>query len=153
MDINVTPKDCKFFVQPEKGKVICVIENTQYMFKDYINRYFIICRGFMYSDDFYKKMEPRILMPNRFVGIATCAPEDEFNEDLGRKIAFNRAKNKVSSSFFKRANYYIDTLDELVDESALMLNQLGVKLSEEADKRDEIIANMLGEANGVSQNQ
>lgn len=141
---------CKYIVQPEKRKVICILNDTSHMFLNYVwDNIPINITGF-WGD---RALERKMLMPARFVGIATCAPEDEFDEEFGRKLAYKRAKDKVDVSFFKRANLFIALCDEKLDEAAYKLNKLGYQMSKNAEHRDEVIANMLGEANGVSQNK
>lgn len=141
---------CKYIVQPEKRKVICILNDTSRMFLDYAAYNLPVDIGGIWGD---RNLERKLQMPARFVGVATCSSEDEFNEEIGRRIAYSRAKNKANTSFFKRANLFIDLCDEKLDEAAYKLNQLGYHMSKSAEHRDEVIANMLGEANGVSQDK
>lgn len=91
-------------------------------------------------------------MPKRFWGIATCAEDDEWDEEKGKFLAFSRAKNKLNNSFFKRAQLYIDTFDKSLNDSILILNNLGNKLTVNADRRQERIKELFGEDYGVSAN-
>ena len=78
-------------------------------------------------------------MPPRFVGIATCSPNDEWNEEIGRLIAFNRAKDKYNRSFFKHANNLMEEMDNYLNHVEDCFNNYGRKLSEGAAKRKERI--------------
>ena len=153
MKLSMNSKNCKFIVQPDKRKVICILDKTAYAFIDYMNRNIKFHLGGIWGDF---KIEKKLIMPARFIGVATCALEDEFNEEIGRHIAFTRAKNKMNTSFFKRANLFIDMCDEQLDEAAYKLSQIGAKMSENADNRDKVIADMLGVEsvrNGVPQDK
>ena len=63
------------------------------------------------------------------------------------------ARKKLNNSFFKRANFYIDTFDKSLNDAVLILNNLGEKLTANADRRNERIKELFGEeTNGVSEN-
>lgn len=153
---NVRPSDCRYIVNKEKRTIVCLIEHTECMFTDFAERNFDIpydCLGGWWNkkttnNQFYKKL----YMPKRFWGIATCAEDDEWDEEKGKFLAFSRAKNKLNNSFFKRAQLYIDTFDKSLNNSILILNNLGNKLTVNADRRQERIKELFGEDYGVSAN-
>lgn len=60
-------KETKYYVNPEKKTVVCVIT---------------------IQDDYYGEIR-------RFEGKAKCSPEDAFDENIGRQIAQNRAFIKM----------------------------------------------------------
>lgn len=141
---NIKPSDAKYFIDEEKRTVICVIENTKYLFNHFCNDNFklgvqniVLWRD---KSDFFEKLN----MPNRFVGQATCSKDDEWNVETGKLIAFSRAKDKVNKSFFKRANTYINTLDQWVNDAAEVLNQVGEKLSINTERRYNLIESIVG---------
>ena len=76
-------------------------------------------------------------MPSAFMGKAVCAPEDEWNEETGRMIAFSRAKDKCYKSFFKRANTFVQRVDARLGDMVGLFNDLGLKLE---DKREALTA-------------
>lgn len=59
------------------------------------------------------------MMPNKFVGIAKCAPEDTWDEHTGRMIAFDRAKFKYDKAFILASDNFI----YLQNRYMLMMNQ------------------------------
>jgi hypothetical protein len=74
-----------------------------------------------------------LCMPYSFMGKATCAEEDEWNEELGRKIAFSRAKDKCYKSFFKRANRFVQAIDNRLGDMITLFNDFGMKLENKRD--------------------
>ena len=124
---GVKMNNCRFYVNEAERTVICVIPSTRNMLQDFIIDHFrwadiniwTACNYHLYD-----KLE----MPPSFIGKAVCAPEDEWNEELGRKIAFSRAKDKCYKSFFKRANHLVQTLDSRLGDMITMFNDFGLKL-------------------------
>ena len=154
---NVRPSDCRYIVNKEKRTIVCLIEHTEYMFTDFAEANFDIpydCLGGWWGDrkSTNKHFSKKLYMPKRFWGIATCAEDDEWDEEKGKFLAFSRAKNKLNNSFFKRAQLYIDTFDKSLNDSILILNNLGNKLTVNADRRQERIKELFGEDYGVSAN-
>lgn len=155
---NVRPEDCRYIVNEDKRKIICIIENTEYMFTNFANHNLEIpysCYDTIWTTvknapkHFYKKLR----MPKRFWGVATCAEEDKWDEEKGKLLAFSKAKDKLNTSFFKRANLYINTLDRSLNRATILLNNLGDKLTASSIRRHEKLTEMLGEnENGVSEN-
>lgn len=141
---GIKMSDCKFYVDKEARTVICVIPNKIYhkdgsittvskMVEDFIEK------NFRFNDidfDFalnYSWQERNLEMPVSFMGKAVCAPEDEWNEETGRLIAFSRAKNKCYKSFFRRANNLVQTVDRRLGNMVSAFNELGEKISSHDD--------------------
>ena len=144
MKLNVNSKDCRYIVDKDKRKVVCIIDHTSDIFTDFMETNFKI---FIYDDPFWNsgKFMKKLIMPKRFIGIATCSPEDEWNEDTGKLIAYSRAKDNLNKSFFNRANLYINSLDKEIDRATEVLNILGQKLETNTARRHEKIASIIGE--------
>ena len=83
-------------------------------------------------------------MPNRFVGIATCNPEDKFSIEAGKLIAFSKAKDKIHKSFFKRANIYVNTIDNWLNQAIDNINHYGEKIEINTARRHTKIAELVG---------
>ena len=156
---NVKPSDCRYIVNEEKRTIVCLIENTERMFTRFADNNFDIpwdCRSFIWGKNIStskQHMLDKLRMPKRFWGIATCSEEDEWDVEKGKFLAFSRAKNKLNNSFFKRANFYINTFDKSLNDAVLILNNLGEKLTANADRRNERIKELFGEeVDGVSEN-
>lgn len=145
MKFNLRPEDCEFFIDEENKTVVCVYEKATDLFVDFANENFKIETDFLYWEKrSQKKFYEKLKMPYRFVGRAVCGPNDEFNKEIGKIIAFSRLKDKVSRSFFKRGQTYINTYDKWLDEATCLLNDLGQKLGENMERRHAYIDELLG---------
>ena len=123
---GIKMKDCKFYVNEDKRTVVCVIPYTGSMLIDFIWEHFDW--GDISMCDSISSIRKDLIMPRSFVGRAKCAAEDEWDEELGRKIAFSRAKDKCYKSFFKRANRFIQVVDARLGDMITMFNDFGLKL-------------------------
>ena len=124
---GIKMSDCRFYINEEERVITCVIPNTADMLTGYIEQHFQFADFDMRYLDFeflYKKLR----MPSSFMGKAVCAEGDEWNEELGRMIAFSRAKDKCYKSFFKRANLLVNTMDRRINNMITSFNDLGEKL-------------------------
>ena len=124
---GIKMSNCKFYVNEAERTIICVIPNAELMITEFIYEHFV------WKDiDFWRGMDAvlhkQLIMPRCFVGKAVCAPEDEWNEELGRLLAFSRAKNKCYQSFFKRANLLVQTVDKRLNDMIIAFNDLGAKI-------------------------
>lgn len=146
MKHSIRKDDVKYVIQPEQKKVVAYIEGTRNLFNDFVeeNAGPWIDQDFWISDsqDFSKKLE----MPNKFVGVATCGPDDEWNEDTGRLIAFDRMKDSLNKSFFKRANTYVAAMEKALDDFCDKVNAYGAKLEHNTIRRKQVISKVLGDA-------
>lgn len=144
MNINITKEKAKFIVNKEKNKVVCIIEDTDRLFIEYATNNLEIrpdCDGSMWARS---KLRERLWMPNKFIGIATCSTDDEFDVEKGKLIAFSRAKDKLHASFFKRANIYINSIDEMLTRSMASINRYGAKLEANTERRHKKIESLIG---------
>ena len=135
---GIKMSDCKFYVDEDARIVVCVIPNTNDMLIDFVREHFRWDDVDMdYAIDYH--FEPKLQMPRSFMGKAVCAAEDEWNEELGRKIAFSRAKDKCYKSFFKRANLLVQTYDRRLGDMIETFNDFGLKL----DSKREALQNYI----------
>ena len=146
MKINIKRSDCKFIVKPEDKMVICIIdryngEGLKYTLLDFI-RMEAPSSVDLYP---YSKLMEKLEMPTSFIGKAVCSPDDEWNEEIGKKIAYSRAKNKFYTSFYKRANIYVQAVDNALNNLITKFNDLGAALEENKKKLDEEIEPYLAE--------
>lgn len=141
---GIKMSDCRFYVNEAERTVVCVIPQfveegnwrkfTSDMVTDFIED------NFMFPEiDFHYALESKLTdelkMPSTFMGKAVCAPEDEWNEEIGKLIAFSRAKNKCYKSFFRRANHFAQVIDKRLGDIIDSFNDFGLKLE---DKRQEL---------------
>ena len=139
MKINIRKSDARFIVNPAKRKVVCIIDNTDDLFIDFAEDHNAFFESLYLPNKLFKKLK----MPNRFIGIATCSPEDEWDEEKGRLIAFSRAKDSLNQSFFKRANFLIDTFDIWLNGLVERINNYGDKVSFNTERRHNRISEIL----------
>ena len=124
---GIKMSDCRFYVDEEARVVVCVIPNTRNLLQGFISEHFSwkdINVDWALAYDLNKKLE----LPNSFMGKAVCAPEDEWDEELGKMIAFSRAKDKCYKSFFKRANLLVQKFDTRLGDMIELFNNFGMKL-------------------------
>lgn len=146
MKINIT-KDMARFIVNEKGrKVICIFEGTSDLFLEYVRNNLKIsptCDA-TYPLLYTSKLRDKLYMPNKFVGIASCNPEDEFSVEKGKLLAYSRAKDKIHTSFFKRANTYVNEIDNMLADAEDTLNRYGSKIEANTRRRHAKIEEMIG---------
>lgn len=128
---GIRQSDCKFYVDKEARTVICVIPNTRDLLIDYIWKHF---RNNNLANPNWEYAEKRLQLPKSFKGRAVCAPEDEWNEETGRMVAFARAKNKAYACFFRHANAFIQDTDRELNQMITDFNDFGMRLEARRDQ-------------------
>ena len=122
----------RYIVDKEHRKIICLLTNTEDALWSFIEKY--------NKDIIYwiplNKQKTMLMMPSSFRGVATCAEGDEWDEELGKKIAYARARYKFDSSFFNHANHMVNYLDRSIDELSSALNRYGARISNNHARRD-----------------
>jgi len=139
MKINVKWSDCKFYVDEANRKVVCVIPNTKNLIMQYLNR-------LEAADAFFFdwRISEKLKLPLSFSGIATCREGETFDVETGKLIAYNKAKKKLNTSFFKRANFMVNYFDDRLNMLMEELNRYGMRLSLNTDRRENKIDKLLG---------
>lgn len=140
---GIKMSDCRFYVNEAERVVVCVIPNTSHMVMDFIWDNFNWADINM-SDAIDYRLRKEIRMPNSFMGKAICAPEDEWNEELGKMIAFSKAKDKCYKSFFKRANTFVQMVDQRLGNMIESFNNFGMKLENKREALQSQIDEMIG---------
>lgn len=139
MKHSIRKNDVKYVVNPEQKKVVAYIEGTKDMFIDFLEENYPYHSYLIWEDPLREKL----LMPARFVGISTCGPSDEWNENLGKLIAFDRMKDNLSKSFFKRANTLVAEMERRLDIFCDRTNAYGTKLEVNTEHRKQLIEKLL----------
>lgn len=144
---GIKMSDCKFYVNEAERTVICVIpkkierdgyvEDTDDMLLDFISANFSFADFDIGEAIFMSRKSYR--MPKSFIGKAVCTEGDEWDEELGKMIAFSRAKDKCYRSFFKRANTLVNVIDRRLNEMMTMFNEMGDKLNDRREKLEHMI--------------
>jgi hypothetical protein len=140
---GIKMSDCRFYVDEAARTVVCVIPNTRKMVMDFIYEHFDWADISM-ADSMCNRMFKEIDMPYSFMGKAVCAPEDEWNEETGRMIAFARAKDKCYKSFFRRANKFVQTVDRRLGDMITTFNDFGVRLEDKREGLQQRIDELTG---------
>ena len=141
MKHNIRKEDVTYVVQSEQKKVIAYIEDTEWMFFKFVNENYPSTRNCWCDSSLAAKLK----MPNKFIGVATCGPDDVWDENVGRLIAFDRMKDNLNKSFFKRANTFVAEMEKRLDIFCDRVNAYGMKLETNMNRRKEIINKILGE--------
>ena len=127
MKNGISQKDCKFYVNEKKRTVVCVIPDTEEKLQNFIEENFTF-KDFDYNWGLTTKGLNNMSLPRSFIGKAVCSEDDEWDEETGKMIAYSRAKDKFYKAFFKRANYFIQALDENLGNMIEIFNDMGMKL-------------------------
>lgn len=48
------------------------------------------------------------IMPNKFVGVAKCCEQDEFDVEVGKKVAASKAKEKYHRCLKRKVNTWVN---------------------------------------------
>ena len=138
----VSKEDVIYIVDEKKRKVVAYVEGTKYELVNFISEN----KGILPDWFDYPKLHNKLLLPNKFVGIATCSPDDEWNPEIGKLIAYHRMKTNMSKSFFKHAETYYKLMLKKVDETVGLINIYGNKLTANYNRRIETISKAVGNA-------
>lgn len=148
--VNIKPENLHWIVDKEKRKVVCYMEGTEDMFINFVYDNSDVLSVLVYKN-LFEGNPSEFKMNNRFVGIATCAPEDEWDENYGRLLAYHRLRNKISASFFKRGNTFANYVDKHLDRFLSTINDYGAKLYKNSVRREKILA--LNDEEGMEEEE
>ena len=128
----------QYFANKEKGIVVARINDCK---RDFISFLFNSCAQnvLAYRDKEYDQL----LMPNSFVGVAQLGENDIWDEELGKQIAYQRAKQKRDASFFKRANMLVRLYERELDKLCNLFDAYGKRLSNNNEYREKKIAEKI----------
>lgn len=122
-NINIRFNNCQFYINEEKRKTTCVIRLSEYALEDFLDN--------MLNNEHYLinlaafKKEYISTMPTVYVGVATCAPEDKWNEEYGKQMAFYKAKKCLFSTFFRHINKCFNFIDKKMNEAEARCDAIG----------------------------
>lgn len=128
----------KYVILPEVRMVKCFLTDTQNIANDTL----LDMDEDMVTSEVY---HPRYKMPNQYLGVAHCNPNDEWNPELGKQIAYDKARAKLDRSLFKRLQLYVNRCDKHYNDVVNSINVLGRRLSQSHDHRTERIETALKE--------
>jgi hypothetical protein len=93
----------KYFVNEKKRQVIGLLSNTQW---DAINKIDKMVR----DTDFCFCPSEKYMMPSEFRVVVQCDERDEFDPEIGKKIAKERILKNYYASLDKRVNKFFDAV-------------------------------------------
>lgn len=137
MKIAVKRSECKFYVNEKRRTVVCVIPNTVHLLEEFLESNYTSWVYFTHSE-----LE-MITLPSSFVGIARCAAEDNWDVEVGKTIAYTRARDRLYHCLFQRANEFIDHKDRDLNELVMRLNDMGEKIAARQQALHEQIAKYM----------
>ena len=138
----VSKEDVIYIVDEKKRKVVAYVEGTKYELVNFISEN----KGILPDWFDHPKLHNKLLLPNKFVGIATCSPDDEWNPEIGKLIAYHRMKTNLSKSFFKHAETYYREMLKKIEDTVDKINDYGKKLSINYERRVNMINEIVGDA-------
>lgn len=62
--------------------------------------------------------DEKFIMPNTFSVVVRCHPDDEFDEEVGKRLALNRLADKYTKSLNKHLENILNAIDESLYELA-----------------------------------
>ena len=68
----------------------------------------------LYGSDIVEQFMGRYSDDRSFVGIAQCSPEDTFDKEVGKKIAFDRLREKEHQMISKFTFFVMEFLDRFI---------------------------------------
>lgn len=145
--LNIKKEDCRFIVNEEKRTVVCIIDQTRALLYHFIEPNSWTSRVQVGSITFEPelKLSSDLMLPDKFIGKAVCSKDDKWDPEVGKLIAYDRAKNKLHNAFFKRAQLFANEIDKSLSELVTSFNEYGEQLSKSADKRAKKIEELTKE--------
>lgn len=126
--------DVEYFINEEKKVVVAKI------FGCYNGLYCDLCNA-GYPDvniDYLEDMDDAV------VGKATCSPDDVFDVEIGKKIAFKRAYMKYTRQKIRALNNYMKGFNEFIKEFTEDTNKLLDNYSNAIVRREKEIQTLIG---------
>lgn len=102
------PFEINYYINKENGVVVCTLRCAATAAILYVNDHFMQGNLAIYSESF--KEDERFHMPRKFTGVARCSVNDEFNEEVGKRIARQRATELYQRSLWKHVKNIYDSL-------------------------------------------
>ena len=100
----------KYIQIPEKKMTIAILEDCRYDAVVKIAKILDSTSSLRFNPEKY-------LMSNSFKAIAKCAPDDVWDEDVGKAVAKAKVMKKYYKSYDKRLDAFVDELNEVMFEA------------------------------------
>lgn len=101
----------RYFINEEKKVVVCKLEN---------------CNAELICDMCHKGYpgHDAMLIEDEFIGKAKCSPEDIFDVEIGKKIAYDRAVAKMCKAKKRALIYFVNGNKKFIEELEKDSNKL-----------------------------
>lgn len=132
MGIGVNKKNCRFYVDEAARVVVCVIPDTRSTFISFLEEN-LYQNEIMLPLPNYRDYD----FPSSISAKAKCAPEDKWDEEFGRELAYQRAREKYYRYFFNLADKYFAYIEKQVSRCAELFNGIQARLNKKADTQNE----------------
>lgn len=134
---SIRKDNVRFVINKEKRTVVCVLEGTEEMFSNFMAEN---------APNLYLswKIVDKAMMPDRFVGKAVCSVDDEWDEEKGKLLAYDRMKRQLNKAFFSAAKRVMNEYNKVLDDFADVINAYGEKLYHNAERRKYKLEELIG---------
>lgn len=118
----------QYFINEEKKTIVCKIFCDRDKSYDFRNPEKVASLGALVYCNFYEDCGGY-----EFIGRSVCAGNDEFDVELGKKIAYDKAMRKLLKFKVQYCNDMIDSMHEVID----VFKKSIIKAEKEAKKNEE----------------
>ena len=124
----------RYFVDEEKKVVVCKLEE---------------CFNSLICDMCHKGWpgHDALVIADEFTGKAQCSPEDTFDVEIGKRIAYKRAVAKLFRAKRRALIDFVEGNKEFVKHLCEDADKLVNKYNSTIDRKDQDIMRILGETN------
>lgn len=110
----------RYVINEEKRTCVAILENTKY---DAISKINKMCKSeARFSDEaeihVYSYKNSKYKIPNRFVGVAKCSPEDVWDVEVGKRIAREKLLDKYHKALHNKQAKFLDNMLYVADRFA-----------------------------------
>lgn len=97
----------KYVVLPERREVKAIIDDCAFDAIQMINNRFLptITDGLMITTLYDTKNKEKFLMRDTYTAVAHCHPDDEFNIEIGKKVAYEKLCDKYHDSLNRHLDH------------------------------------------------
>ena len=145
--LKIKQKNCRFKVDTANRVVVCWVagESIANMANNFLLEQNIDISNFNSVAGSNARIQELISMPARISGVAKCAPNDNWNPQLGKLIAYNKMKKKLMTIFFKRLNAAVDHISRTVEQMSNAADAIGMRFETELTNREAEIEKLLNQ--------
>lgn len=107
------------------AKIKCSVSEPQQLFDSQLSKHICGTGLAVVGDQWtFDYCAPKVCINSEYVGTAKCHPDDEFNEDFGKRLALIRAKKKYLDAMEKKMLVIKDWIFDLaIRTNDLYMNQ------------------------------